>query len=507
MLSVLIIDDEPNVRLGLRKIIPWQENGFEVCGEGQDAEDGFDKIMNLNPDIVLIDIKLPGKLGTDVIREARKAGFVGKFIIVSGYSNFEYAKTGIKYGVKSYILKPIDEDELIEILLELKNEINSEKVLQSNKKIVEYTKLQNLILDENDNASENKDNNIMEEYNKYESLQIALISQIGSEGSKFKLEDLVKRQLYNYENIDILRLDWAVLILFKDFNSNRTNRIISELKCKIDKEFNEQTFITLGSEVDHINKIKHSYREAKKLIEKRFLFLDKGIISCSTIEENNKDNLFDFEMIISKIYSYVEINDVEKLNIEFRNLEELIIQKNYLEEQIKVMLTKIFLDLKQKLINDYDLNEIKIISNEDIMQNIYSKVSLKGTLNYLIEKFTDISQQIGTTSSENIIKRVTNYMNKNYYKDLKLEVLAEIFNYNSAYLGKLFKSIVGENFNTHLDKIRIETAKSLLIEDKLKVYQVCEKVGYKNIDYFHSKFKKYVGISPLNYKKQFDEES
>ena len=123
MLNVLIIDDEPNVRLGLRKIIPWQENGFEVCGEGQDAEDGFDKIMKLNPDIVLIDIKLPGKLGTDVIKEAKEAGFTGKFIIVSGYSNFEYAKTGIKYGVKSYILKPIDEEELLDILLELKNEI------------------------------------------------------------------------------------------------------------------------------------------------------------------------------------------------------------------------------------------------------------------------------------------------------------------------------------------------------------------------------------------------
>ena len=60
------------------------------------------------------------------------------------------------------------------------------------------------------------------------------------------------------------------------------------------------------------------------------------------------------------------------------------------------------------------------------------------------------------------------------------------------------------SFNTYLDTIRIEQAKKLLMEDKLKVYQVCEKVGYKNIDYFHSKFKKYVGVSPLNYKKQVE---
>ena len=101
---------------------------------------------------------------------------------------------------------------------------------------------------------------------------------------------------------------------------------------------------------------------------------------------------------------------------------------------------------------------------------------------------------------------MTGYINRNYYKDIKLESLAEIFNYNSAYLGKLFKSIEGESFNTYLDKIRIEKAKLLLVDDNLKVYQVCEKIGYKNIDYFHSKFKKYVGTSPLSYKKQFDKE-
>ncbi|BCZ44167.1 DNA-binding response regulator [Clostridium gelidum] len=504
MLNVLIVDDEPNVRRGLRKIVPWEENGFQVCGEGQDAEDGFDKIMNLNPDIVLIDIKLPGKLGTDVIKEAREAGFTGKFIIVSGYSNFEYAKTGIKYGVKSYILKPIDEDELLDIVLELKTEIDNEKVWKINKELLKYNEIKNIILDENDDIEEN--NPIKEGYYKHENFQIALIADVDIEGNRIKLETLVKKQLYNYNDIDIIKLERVILILFKDFNSNRTNRIIIELKSKLEEKLKEQVFITLGNEVDNINKIKFSYREAKQLMEKRFLFLERGIISCENIQENSNDNSTDFNVIISKIYSYFDINDIEKLNLEFRNIEELFIQRNYLEEQIKVMIIKIFLDLKQKLINDYDSSEISIISNEEIIENIYSKISLKSTIDYLMEKFTYISEQIGTTSSDNIIKRVINYMNKNYYKDLKLETLAEIFNYNSAYLGKLFKSIVGENFNTYLDKVRIEKAKTLLVEEKLKVYQVCEKVGYKNIDYFHSKFKKYVGTSPLNYKKQYDKE-
>ena len=178
---------------------------------------------------------------------------------------------------------------------------------------------------------------------------------------------------------------------------------------------------------------------------------------------------------------------------------------NYSDQQIKIMCVKICLEFKEKITNDYEINDLSFMNNEKIMNTIHEMRSLKGTLTYMKEIFERLANEIGSVSSESIIKRVTNYMEKNYYKDLKLETLAEIFNYNSAYLGKLFKSVVGENFNTYLDKIRIEKAKSLLLEEKIKVYQICEKVGYKNIDYFHSKFKKYVGMSPLNYKKQHEE--
>ena len=84
-------------------------------------------------------------------------------------------------------------------------------------------------------------------------------------------------------------------------------------------------------------------------------------------------------------------------------------------------------------------------------------------------------------------------------------MLAEIFNYSSAYLGKLFKNTTGESFNTYLDKVRIQKAKELLMKD-IKVYKVAEHVGYTNVDYFFSKFKKYVGVSPSTFKKEVDKD-
>lgn len=497
MFNVLIIDDEPNVRLGLKKIVPWEENGFRVCGEGIDAEDGLEKIMNLKPDIVLIDIKMPGKLGTEVIKEAIESGFEGKFIIVSGYSNFEYAKDGMKYGVKSYILKPIDEDELIEILIELKKEIQNEEKWKHNKKLIEHINIKNMIID--------GDKEIEKNYLRYETFKVALISDNVDKGideKNINVYELIEKNLDHHNDVDVVSIDRDTVLLLKDFKKSRIIKTIMDLKIKLEKEMDYQLFITLGSEVNKPEKINKSYKEAKDLMDNKFLYLDRGIISQEELEENTEKESLNIQINFEKIYSYVDVNDLEKLKNEIIKLKDYMIKIKCSEKEAKIIVTKMFLDFKEKIDKDYNLNKNLIMNNEDIMKDIYSEVSLDSIINYLIDKFINISNEIGDISSDNIIKRVINYMNRNYYKDLKLEILSEIFNYNSAYLGKLFKNSVGESFNTYLDKIRIEKAKSLLLEDQLKVYQVCEKVGYKNIDYFHSKFKKYVGISPMNYKKQ-----
>ena len=115
-----------------------------------------------------------------------------------------------------------------------------------------------------------------------------------------------------------------------------------------------------------------------------------------------------------------------------------------------------------------------------------------------MEQFEICMNSLGSPSSERI-----NYINHNYTDNLKLETIAPLFGYNSAYLGKIFTKQVGESFNSYLDRVRIQHSKELLEKDQLKVYEIAERVGYKNVDYFHKKFKfkKYVGESPAEYRK------
>ena len=499
MLKVLIADDEPCVREAMKNIINWDECGFIICGEGIDGDDTYQKICNLKPDLVLIDIEMSGKPGLDVIRDIKKKGFAGKFIIVSRYSKFSYAKDAMKYGVKSYLLKPIDEDELFDIVNEIKKEIYCEINLNIENKLelIKEHDLAELCLNNNLEESKKRLNSITNK-----SLYIALIS---NDKNKFYNDNIINVERYLKEklvinNINIFKVKNRIAIIFYDKSIESIYSLLKKIKIQIEKELKENLFITIGKEINNINKINYSYESAEDLMKNRYLYFNEGIIYNDKIK-NITNSPFSEEEIINNLYTYIEIGEISEIEKSFLLLEKVIIEKKYNEEEIKALLTTYYIKLKDSVMANYHVKESLDMDNKIIIEKIYSKNSLHEVINFLIDKFLNISKYVVTNSTDKGIKRIVKYVDNKYYSDLKLESIAEIFNYNSSYLGKLFKDTTGKNFNTYLDNVRIEQAKKLLFEDKLKVYEICEKVGYKNIDYFYCKFKKYVGISPLNYKK------
>ena len=502
MLSVLIVDDEPNVREGLKNIILWNDYGYEVCGLGKDGDDGLDKIKELNPDLVLIDIKMPGRTGIEVIKEAKQNGFKGKFIIISGYSDFQYTKEAVKYGVKSYILKPIDEDELIEMIITIKNEIDEEaekeKTRQKGEELIRTHNLKQLILGDDTFVNDK----LRAEFNEYKNINVVLLDTHIENKEEYDIDylrEIVKSKLKGLLETEVMEVDNLIIIVYRNIDIRQVMLSLNKIYISLNSLEGISSFIALGKKVKGIDNIADSYKDAKEIMNKKFNYYEYGIVSSEIIDnEIIKNKEF---ISFSNIYSFVEINDLEKLQQAIKNNEEYIRYQEYTEKRIKSLAIQVYLELKDKVINDYKIKKQNMMINEEVIEAVYSKGTLKETMNWLLNEFKFIAQLICNNSADSSMKRVVKYVEKNYYRDLKLELLAEIFNYNSAYLGKAFKNYTGENFNTYLDKIRIEEAKKYLVNDKLKVYEVCEKVGYKNIDYFHSKFKKYVGTSPLNYKK------
>lgn len=147
-------------------------------------------------------------------------------------------------------------------------------------------------------------------------------------------------------------------------------------------------------------------------------------------------------------------------------------------------------------------NECTLPSNSTIIDHIDGCHYLYEIIRYISEQVKTILDSQGGSTRESVLDDILYYIDNNYQTNIKMETIAPLFGYNSAYLGKIFTKATGQTFNSYIDHMRIEHSKELLLHRNMKVYEIAEQVGYHNVDYFHKKFKKYVGISPAEYRKQ-----
>lgn len=498
MTTVLIVDDEPNVRQGVRMMIPWDELELEVIGEGEDGDDGFAKMMSLRPDIVIADVKMPGMTGIQMIGSAVKNGFNGKCLILSGYSDFTYAKEAMYLGVKQFILKPVDEDELIKALKSVRDEIISErKDRLAMNRINRYMneQLTHALLIGDEEVISKSDLSAYDQG----TFDVAVISFSDdmSYEDRTAFSDIVKKR-FEGGGTDIVTagLSGASVIIFKGWNRSR----IVEMLKKFSREHEDKIFITLGKTVTSAGRIKESYFEADQLLNDRFRYKHYGVLTGDMLRDSDPKTE-EISDIIEKICAYIEINDTEKISSAVEDLRLALCSGDRNAEKIKVTCMTAVMDIKSRLVKSIGDKKTEQFINDEFISRISEMNSLFDIITAIDSTLTELSDTHFGKTTKSTMERVVQYIRANYSSELRLEMLAGIFGYNSAYLGKVFHRYTGENFNNYLDSIRIAEAKRLLAKNEYKVYEVAEMVGYTNINYFHNKFKKYVGVSPLSYKR------
>lgn len=182
-------------------------------------------------------------------------------------------------------------------------------------------------------------------------------------------------------------------------------------------------------------------------------------------------------------------------------LENKIFYSNCKLPTIKLFLTDLYLQVKQAINHIYKIVEIPFPTNSVVIELIEGKYYLFEIIFFFSEQFEMIMNAIGNSTSDSIIDDIVYYIKHNFSDNIKLDTIAPLFGYNSSYLGKIFSKKMGVNFNSYIDQVRINHSKELLLEKNLKVYEIATLVGYNDVDYFHKKFKKYVGRSPAEFRK------
>ncbi|MEZ0536705.1 response regulator [Caldicellulosiruptoraceae bacterium PP1] len=515
MLRVMVVEDEPMIVEGLKKIIESNGN-FKVVDTAYDGVNGLEKIIIHNPDVCVVDIKIPGIDGLKLIEEVKKRQINTKFVILSGYSDFKFAQKAIEYGVVAYLLKPVNAEILINHLNKIYSEINKQKNLLNSINLAKDKVLENLITNSQHSIDISVLNNIYNLNLPWEKYQIALV-QISTmsllnnvtdniQHKITQIKDVIDKFLKKYDIGYTLILKNNICILFKNFWYPFNSRTFNLLKNQIKSTFKEEVVLSVGRPVDHYSEIYLSLKDAQMLLGKNFLYGYKGIIYIwDDHYQETQTSILPEDLLKKQVKIAIELGNFIQLNDCIENLSKNFMHTNMSEEEIKSHFLNIYIEILNQLTN------VNIIEKEQLdsylspieLRKFYlceNMVELKGLLKYL---FSSIIEENHQTQNENIKDKIEEYIQKNYNSDAKLDTIAKIFGYNSSYFSKLFKRLFGENYTTYIDKIKIEKAKQFLIQG-YKVYEVAKKVGYDDVDYFCSKFKKYVGIQPSSFKSKIE---
>lgn len=513
METVLIADDEKNIREGIKCIIDWEALGFTVCGEAANGEEALKQINEMRPGLVLLDIKMPKLSGLEVVENAREQGYNGKFIILSGFSDFKFAQTAIRLGVDNYITKPIDEDELAEAVKRIGEQIKADRENVSHnehyKKKAKKELLHDLVKNQVD-----RDVFSPEELNMAAPVyQVVLYENFNieeGENMPYQFSELLKVTNNGSQTFEHFMDDeYNVIILKGSFAIEKFERFIEHYESMPPQKGSpmDTFFIAYGRPVNDIFDVHISYMDAYTLIKRRFFCIEGqhtlGFEELPRVreasEQLDKTKISDY---CAKITDYIQTFSRRKVAEELYGIEEYLYNVDAPIGQVKLFLTDLFLQIKENINRIYSNNSFAIPQNSEIIEYISSRFYMYDIIEYISNQLDRIMNSMGSSSRESVLDDVLHYIDHNYATNIKLEVIASLFGYNSAYLGKIFNKNVGESFNSYVDQVLINHAIELLMDNKLKVYEIAERVGYKNVDYFHKKFKKYVGVSPAEYRNK-----
>ena len=541
MLKVFLVEDEVVMRNGIKNNIPWESEGFQFVGEASDGELAYPLIKQEKPDILITDIRMPFMDGLELSRIVKKELPQIKIIILSGYNEFDYAKTAINIGVTDYLLKPISSAKLLEAVKHVAAMIEKEqehaRMLERYKKEME----ENLQMEKHKLWSALASNQLstaelLEKGQKLgmdftASAYLVILFKIMQRGEVtactreiVEISDQIMERTKSWEKV--LAFDrspdgWAFLI--KGQSRTDVEETLEECSTQLHElcqEFPDvEYFGGIGGVVHRLGDIRNSYLEATKAFAGRFFSEPNRLIRCRDLQgfHGREEEKIDVSKIRSK-----------KSNQE---LVEKFLKSGTLEE-VDSFLEEYFLDVG-------NVNYQSLLYRQYVVMDLYFSCTdfLRGIdmdVDALPEECRDINVIVGNTASAEMVREQIGrlfsatlnlrdshsrkkysalleeakaFIRENYQReDMSLNTVAAQVNISPSYFSAIFSGEMGQTFVEYLTSVRLEKARELLMCSSMRTAEIGYEVGYKDSHYFSYIFKKVVGCSPKEYKNRGKEQ-
>lgn len=477
---IFIADDNANIRFALKSmlldILDEEETIFFEAPNGSELVNLFNDIT---PDVAFVDIKMPNMDGLSAIELIKKQNDSTSFVILSGYSDFKYAKKSISLGVSDYLLKPVDEDDLKELI---------EKIYEEKKQNAEL------------------------ENSAFQSQVFNINSYLPLLGDSYS---------FNEPKID-KNSDYVILnfIFFypNDFKERKAEFSYTKL-INIPKRLrttlpHQITMCHLGSSLNSVQCIikcsKDDIDTILNTIEKNVLHIEeypKVIVKALYLKEHSllkilKDN----QKLHSQLYLALDNKPFSTTLIEKREKhEELYL--NYLQDLFEHAQDNNGLEYVS-LVDEFEKKFSEIPSNIN-MRNIILSIGEVLNLDDSIKNHTNLIKRLrnnkilNTENTNDLINQMKDYIEKNYMNNFGIYEVAQYLNFSPNYLSTQFHKITGVYFVNYLNTYRLEKAKHLLLANSsATIKDIAMLVGYSNARYFSTLYKQAYGILPTTFRKQ-----
>ncbi|MEG0911980.1 MAG: helix-turn-helix domain-containing protein [Oscillospiraceae bacterium] len=501
--NILVVEDEEIERNALVMMI--QYNCRDI-GEIRTAENGIMAIETLRtflPDIVFMDINLPGINGLEAIKLMSGINSALRFVIISAHSQFAYAQEALRLGVYDFLVKPIKHEEINRVLTEIidqteksRSKRESEKIQQEKMELIRPVLESDCVFSIASMRSNTPISVI------FDFMQIRVNSGfvfiIRSSGHGNAVLNEVKLQLKNVGMTCIGEIinELSVFVALSEntFSAIRINDTMRHISRSL-KGDGIECHIGVGEVAVCADDLRRSYEQGLSAV--RFATVNgSDIVLHNQIIINKSSSSEDLSEAVTKICTYIRSGENEKVADEVRKVF-VILQLNETNQKLLEQAYWLYV-----VVNGY-FPEIAADTPPLSIERVFSYKDSQALRDTLIASFIEMADMLRgqeTTRSNKTAIAAMQIVNQRYMDNLTLDDIAAELNFSMFYLSKLFKKQTGTTFTDYLTKCRIEKAKEFLLEGKMSVKEIAFATGYNSQGYFSKIFRKYTGVSPSEYK-------
>jgi len=543
-LTAMLVDDEPMILQNLETVVPWATLDIDIVASARNGRHALELAHQVRPDLILSDIRMPKMDGIEFLQQLREQGINSEVIMLTGYGDFEYARSVMRHGARDYLLKPIDYDELRRVVIQAADSIRQrksldieerrtksaafhlacEKLLTESLLGTSYPSVRTLLEADGVNMKSMKYTFMLADLDVFSQASPPMgraERKVWNFAVRNVMEDMLRERLGASVLLQLREGEYCVLLEQREHDSHQPSSDHSHVEAKLTLKEGPDPAKALQEEAAEIQQAVWTY--TKKAVSIAYHPIVVGIEDLAGTYQNLQLTLRLLPERQRTLIAADAINMKDSLNVTiWQDIEQVVgalkrMKRDELEntwsglvESMRELAARSQAKAERFLsyLNLHiirELEDMKLLDEEE-KQTLWMRMESERTLPELLEDIRGLLSRCLETSLKRkpgdvLMLQAKEYIERHIAKDLAIDEIAESLGISASYFSLLFKQHFGETFVEHVTRQRMELAQSLLAYSEHSIAAIGKQVGYQERRYFTKVFQKHFGVTPSEYRE------